>query len=106
MLALLLQLYGLYWPSQPGPSIGLANIDKVAHALMFGAVAFTAVRAFGRPGVVVGLLATHAVVSEAVQHFALPGRSGDIRDVAADLLGTVVFAWLAGALPRRRRSTS
>lgn len=104
VVTLLLHLYGLYWPSQPSPSLGLPHADKFGHVLMFGAVAFTAVRAFGRVGVVVGLLAAHALISEVVQHVLLPGRAGDPFDAAADLIGTVVFAGLAWSLPRRRPS--
>lgn len=102
---MLLHLYGLYWPSQPSPSLGVPQADKIGHVLMFGAVAFTAVRAFGRARLVVAVLAVHALVSEGVQHVVLPDRAGDLFDVAADLIGTVVFAWLAWCLPRRRPST-
>lgn len=101
-LALAVQCYGLYWPDQPGPDLGIPNADKIVHLLIFGAVGFTAVRAFGRPGVVAALLAIHAVASELIQHFVLPGRSGDPKDVAADLTGVVIFVGLATALPRRR----
>jgi VanZ family protein len=40
-----------------------------------------------------GLVAAYAVVSELIQGFALPGRSGDPLDVVADLAG-VAAGWL------------
>ena len=43
------------------------------------------------------MLAAHAVVSELVQHWLLPHRSGDAADVLADLAG-VALGVLAGRL--------
>ena len=39
-------------------------------------------------------LVSNAVVSELVQHFVLPQRSGDPLDSLADLIGVAVGAWV------------
>jgi VanZ family protein len=90
-VALAVQLVVLYWPRTVSASSGLP-IDKLAHALVFGAVAWTAIRAGFRPVLVVVALLVHAVVSEAAQQAFLPSRSGDVRDVLADVVGTVLAA--------------
>lgn len=94
-VALLAQAYGLYTPDQPGPSDFFPNADKVAHGVMFAAVAYTAVRAFGRAGLVLTLLLAHAVASELIQHFLLATRSGDPLDAVSDAVGSLVGVGLA-----------
>lgn len=93
-LAVAVQLAVLYWPRAVGTP-GALPLDKVVHALVFGAVAWTGVRAGLRPGPLVIVLLAHAVLSEAVQDTLLPGRSGDPRDAAADAVGTLLGAWSA-----------
>lgn len=53
---------------------------------------------------VVGVFAAHAVVSELIQHWFIPTRSGDPRDALADAIG-VALGWLGYRLimARRRR---
>ena len=108
MLALAVQFVGLYSPSQLGAHLlpgeaAFANADKVVHFAMFAAVGFCAVKAFGRPGLVVGLLVSHAVVSELIQGFALPSRSGDPLDAICDTAGSVCAVWLAVQTSRAGR---
>ncbi|NYF99171.1 VanZ family protein [Janibacter cremeus] len=106
-LLLVLQLVVLYVPSAPGPSAPIPHADKIVHVLAFAAPVLAAglTRRRWWPLVAVaGVL--HAPVSEVVQHLCLSGRSGDPRDVVADLVG-VAGASVAISLwfrrPRRRR---
>jgi hypothetical protein len=97
--SVVVQLVALYWPQQVGGG-GPPGTDKLVHALLFAAVAFTG-RFAGVPvRWLAALLAAHAVVSELVQALLLPGRSGDPRDVFADLVGVaggLLAARAAGA---------
>lgn len=89
--ALVGHLLVLYAPS--GADGGVAHLDKLVHALVFALPVLLAALA-GLPWrPLLLLLAVHAPVSELLQHAALPGRSGDVLDVVADLAG------LAGAAP-------
>jgi VanZ family protein len=101
VLACLIQLYGLYSPRQSGPDTGIPNADKVAHLLLFGSVAFLGLRVGVRARLLLALLVANAVVSELVQHFVLPYRSGDPFDSLADLVGVTVGAWLGFRAIRR-----
>ena len=94
--AVLVQLVVLYAPRAPSTG-GAPGVDKAVHLLVFAAVAVTGRAAGVRLPLLVGLLLAHAVVSEAVQHWLLPGRSGDWRDAVADAAGVLVGV-LAGAL--------
>lgn len=94
-LSVLVHLVVLYLPSSPGTGSMPPGTDKVVHAVIFGAVAVTAVRQRWRPGVVAAVLLAHAVGSELIQHFALSQRSGDPWDVAADALGTILGVYVA-----------
>lgn len=102
VLALLVQLAVLYAPSVP-PVTGtqIPGVDKLVHAAVFAAVTAAALAA-GLPFVpVVAVGLAHAVVSELLQHLALPARSGDPLDVLADAVGVVLGARLAQVLLRR-----
>jgi VanZ family protein len=101
VLACLIQLYGLYSPHQAGPPTGIPNDDKVAHLLLFGSVAYLGLRVGVRARLLLALLVANAVVSEVVQHFLLPDRSGDPFDSLADLVGVAVGAWLGFRAIRR-----
>lgn len=92
--AVAIQLGAVYWPSVDvqGP---VTWADKVVHALLFLVPTVTGLRAGLRPAYVVALLALHAPVSEALQHFVLPDRSGDVWDAVADLVGVVLGVTLA-----------
>ncbi len=104
--AVVVQVVVLYFPlNGPGTSLTLVpGSDKVVHAAVFGAVAFTGRRA-GVPLLpLVALLVAHAVVSEVVQGALMPGRQGDPWDALADVAGTALGAWLAGMLDRKGRA--
>ncbi|MFD7154451.1 VanZ family protein [Kribbella sp. NPDC059898] len=103
--AVALQLYGVYAPREAGPNLGIPQLDKVAHCVLFGAVAFTGLKVGVPARWLLGALAANAVVSELVQHWFLPQRDGDPFDALADLAGVALGAWLATVkrprLPRR-----
>ncbi|OJX98273.1 MAG: hypothetical protein BGO96_03525 [Micrococcales bacterium 73-15] len=101
VVALAVNLYALYAPRVDGPSVPGVRLDWVGHALTFAVLTFTALMARVPPRLVLGLVAANAVVSEAVQHWFLPRRTGDVTDVAADLVG-LALGWLAWRLVRRR----
>ena len=96
------QLLAVYWPKVDvqGP---VTWTDKVVHVLLFLAPTVAGLLAGLRPGWVVGLVALHAPVSELVQHFLLPNRSGDVWDAVADLSGVVIGVTLVMVWRARRR---
>ncbi len=55
-----------------------------------------------RTGLVVGVAALHAPVSELIQWTLLPHRDGDVWDAVADLVG-VGLGWLLARWLGRRR---
>ena len=83
------QFYGLYAPEAPG-GLGFPHSDKVMHALLFAAPVFLALLLGLPPRPVVLVAALHAPLSELVQHYFLPGRTGDSLDITADLVGVVL----------------
>ena len=92
--ALAFQLIVVYAPQGVGgPQI--TGLDKVVHVLIFAAPVLAALLAGLSAPWVIGILAVHAPVSELIQHFALPHRTGDVWDMTADLagvaLGSLVF---------------
>jgi len=100
-LAVAANLWGLYAPSQPGPAL-IPGADKLAHAGSFALVMLTGLLAGVKPRLLAVVVAAHAVLSEVVQATLLPGRSGDIADLAADVIG-MALGWLAWLLVRRWR---
>ncbi|TRW43417.1 VanZ family protein [Georgenia yuyongxinii] len=104
LVALAVQALVLYLPVVPdAPGTSVPGADKITHAAVFALVTVAGLVAGLPPAIVVGFGVVHAAASELVQHSVLPGRSGDVLDVVADLagvaLGVVVARWLA-----RRRS--
>ncbi len=89
--AVVTQLLVLYWPvvTVEGP---VSWTDKVVHALVFSIPTYAVGRAFGSVRLVVVVFAIHAPVSELVQHFLLPGRTGDVWDAVLDLVGVALGA--------------
>jgi len=86
-----IQLVALYSPQGvAGPQV--TGLDKVVHVLIFAAPALVALLSGFRARWALGVLAVHAPVSELIQHFWLPHRSGDVFDVAADLGGIALGA--------------
>ncbi|MGW0230206.1 hypothetical protein ACWDWO_17975 [Actinopolymorpha singaporensis] len=96
-LACVLNLYGLYAPSEPGPVLSFSYADKLAHFATFASVAWTG----GRAGVPVrwlaGILVLNAVGSEIVQGTLMAQREGDPFDVLADVVGITLGLALARA---------
>jgi hypothetical protein len=103
VIAVGLQLWGLYRVSSPPTFIWFANADKVEHAggfaLAVGMILLTVWlrsqsmgRALPRTALVVvaAIFAAHAVVSELIQHTFYRTRTGDPRDVLADGVGVAV----------------
>ena len=88
-IAVAVQLIAVYAPSAPsGPDIN--GLDKLVHLSIFFVPSLAALM-MGIPARwALGILALHAPVSELVQHFALPHRSGDVFDAAADLSGVLL----------------
>ena len=88
-VALAVQLIAVYSPQGPGgPQI--TGLDKVVHVLIFAGPVLAALMAGLSAPWVIGILAVHAPVSELIQHFALPHRTGDVFDMMADLVGVAV----------------
>ncbi len=86
----------LYAPDTGGAPT-FPGIDKVVHLATFGSVTLAGLRAGLAARWWLPVVAGHAVLSELVQHWVLPHRSGDPADVVADLLGVaagVLAGWL------------
>lgn len=99
-IGVLAQLWALYWPRPPSVDTGLP-LDKVVHFALFAAVTYAGVRA-GLPRWLVGaLMLAQAVLSEAIQHFLLDRRGGDLWDLVADVAGITVALWVAHDRPHR-----
>jgi hypothetical protein len=94
------QLVVLYWPGPVSGAELFPGVDKVVHVLVFAAAAGTGVVAGVPVRWLVAALAANAVVSELVQHYLLTDRSGDPRDVAADVVGIAVGTVVAVAMVR------
>ena len=100
-LALAVQLIAVYAPDGPaGPQIN--GLDKVIHLLIFAAPAFAALMAGIPARWALGILAVHAPVSELIQHFVFPHRSGDLLDVIADVSGVALGGWAYVVWARRQ----
>lgn len=87
-------LLALYLPGSPEPSFDLPGADKIVHVLLFGVPVWLIGRLTGRVWLVAGIFAAHAVVSELIQYWFIPYRSGDPLDLLADLSGIGVAVWL------------
>lgn len=109
-LGALITNVGFYLPRVPSPGGSSAlPLDKLVHALVFALTVWALGRLLAPPeryprrfpiGWVAVLAIVHAVVIEVVQSLALASRSGDVRDVVADLIG-VAIGLLAWWLERR-----
>lgn len=102
-LACLGQLVALYWPvppDAPDSMLGIPQLDKIVHVVVFAAVACTG-RLVRLPAWILGtVLVAHAAISELVQGWFLPRRAADLADVAADLGGVAVGLLLGHLLLR------
>jgi VanZ family protein len=103
VLAVVIQLWGLYRPIGSPLPPWFRGEDKLEHLIGFATPLFLLLlccrsfqrgrgRATSRAFVVVltALFAAHAVISELVQYEFYPSRTGDPVDVAADWLGCAV----------------
>ena len=92
---------GVLYAPDAGGAPTFPGIDKVVHVATFASVVFAGLRAGLAARWWVPVVAAHAVVSELVQHWLLPHRSGDPADVVADLagvgLGVLAARWLVRA---------
>jgi hypothetical protein len=102
-LACLINLYAVYWPTEPAPTGGIPYADKVAHFGIFALVALTG-RWAGVPlRWLAPLLVVQAVGSEIVQGtLESDGRDGNAFDALADLIGSAVGLGVAELVLRRR----
>ena len=100
VIAVLLQLWGLYRVAGPPQPPWFPYADKLEHAAGFAlpVILILLAAALRHPpswqwpssattAVVVALFAAHAVVSEAIQHVWYRHRTGDPLDVLADWVG-------------------
>ncbi|MEO7752313.1 MAG: VanZ family protein [Terracoccus sp.] len=96
-----LHLAVLYWPvvTVSGP---VSWTDKVVHLLVFAVPTYAVGRALRSVWPAVAVLAVHAPVSELVQHYGLPGRTGDVWDAVLDLVGVTLGAAVLLVEARRR----
>ena len=100
VVVLAVQLIAVYSPQGlAGP--GITGLDKVVHVSIFFAPALALLMMGVRARWALGILALHAPVSELIQHFWLPHRSGDVFDALADL-GGVALGWFAYVVWDRR----
>lgn len=96
----------VYWPSVTvqGP---VRWTDKVVHVLVFAVPTYAAGRALGPSprsrAAVVAVFLAHAPLSELVQQFALPDRSGDPWDAFFDVVGVLVARTVLVVRDRRNR---
>ncbi len=78
---LAVQLVAVYLPGSPDGGLELPwlpGADKIVHFLIFAIPVYLFGRLSGRVGLVAGLFAVHAVVSEFVQWRFIPYRDGDV----------------------------
>ncbi len=97
-----LSLVLLFSPQGVGEPV-VANADKVVHYLLFALLAGTVRWRFGGRERLLWAVFAYAVASEVVQHVALPGRSGDVVDVLADVAGASL-GWLVAHRRLRTRA--
>jgi hypothetical protein len=120
VLAVLLQMWGLYRVLGPPQPAWFLSSDKLEHAVAFAMPVIlilltVALRApsgwqsasFRAKALVVGVFAAHAIVSEVIQHLWYRHRTGDPLDVLADWAGIAIGVLLIRLiLLRRSRSLS
>ena len=75
----------------------------MVHVLVFAVPTYLVGWALRRVGLVVAIFLVHAPLSELVQHFLLPGRSGDVWDAVVDVIGVALAAGLLLVKARRER---
>lgn len=89
VVVVLVSLAVLFAPPSDVPS-SPPGVDKLVHAALFTALAFTSRWAgIGRP-VVAGALVLYAAVSEVLQGTDLVGRDASVGDWLADVVGVLL----------------
>ena len=84
----------LFAPRAPSVPTGGLPVDKLVHLLVFAWPTVALIRAGLSRRWVLTAMVVYAAASEVVQRVLLDHRSGDPRDVLADLLGAGIGAWL------------
>ena len=97
-VAVVVQTLALYWPRPPSVDTGLP-LDKVVHFGLFAIVTYAGVRAGLPRNLVAVAMLGQAVLSEAIQHFWLDQRGGDVWDLVADVLGIAAALWVTREKP-------
>jgi VanZ family protein len=117
LLAVSLQMWGLYRVTGPPQSAWFPSADKLDHAVGFALPVLLILLTVTMRGVgwqwpgprssalIVAVFAAHAVVSEVIQHLWYRDRTGDPSDVVADWVGLAVGV-LAFRMIVQRRSRS
>lgn len=96
-------LPGYTLPEQP-----FWSFDKVVHIIEFGLFgllvyrAFRFPRPFWKPYLATVIAGTLYAASDEFHQLFVPGRNGDIRDFAVDVLGVILFAGISARLHRVR----
>lgn len=98
----LIILSTLSLPPDRLPTTSLGGADKVAHVLLFFVWALTVRRAGLGAGHVLMTGIVLAVGTEAGQWLMGVGRTADVADAVADLVGVALGATTAGAIEARR----
>lgn len=101
ILTFLVVSFWLLAQNPPKPtSVRFAHADKVAHFIVFFALAVSLHLAF-RPRVWLGvvLLLSYGIAIEVIQYF-VPNRGAEVLDVVADLCGVLAFYVLLGLVKR------
>jgi VanZ family protein len=114
LLAVALQLWGLYRVAGPPQPAWFPHADKAEHAIGFALPVLLILLTVTLRGsewqwpsprtsaLVVGVFAAHAVLSEMIQHLWYRYRTGDPADVLADLAGIAVGVLLFRLIVQRR----
>jgi VanZ family protein len=88
-VVVLVSLAVLFAPASDVPTAP-AGVDKVVHAVLFLALAFTGRWAGVREAVLVAVLVGYAAVSELVQGLTPLARSATVADWLADVVGVLI----------------
>ena len=91
--------------------------DKIMHLFMFGMLSYLLIRGFGKqisfaplnhsPKLYATLFTIfYGILTEVLQATVFTGRTGDLRDAAADALGAFCGIWFFNFLKNRKAATS
>lgn len=101
------------FPLPEGPESLPDHVDKVIHLLEYGLLGFLLQRGIAvglrRPEVgwwVAGTIGAVYGCTDELHQLFVPGRSASFGDAAADIVGSLVAAWLAARVLSGRESRS